>query len=100
MASTNRSALTRLCFTALLVVGIGFLLIGMFTVPYLPYFQLDAVLNKVELADEEKKLATLTLLKRANGNAWLIWSVAGLLVSGLSAIGLWSSRTTRAEPPT
>lgn len=100
MASANRSALTRLCFTALLVVGIGLLLVGMFVVPYLPYVQLDVVLNKVELADDEKKLATLALLKRANGNAWLSWSVAGLLVAGLSAIGLCSSRTTRAEPPT
>ena len=66
MASANRSALTRSCFTALLVVGIGFLLIGMFVVPYLPYFQLDAVLNKVELADEEKKLATLAPAQAGN----------------------------------
>ena len=97
-ANTNITP-ARFCFKALFVVGMGYLLIGMFLVPYLPYFQLDAVLTKAELADQGKRQATLELLKRASGNQWLFWSVAGALVSSLSAIGLRNCQPTSDEPP-
>jgi hypothetical protein len=96
--SLSRPAVTRFCFAALLVLGVGLLLVGLLVVPYEPYFQLDVVLNRLELADEDKKRATLELLKRASGNRWIIWSVFGISVSGLSAVGLWASRTVCRQP--
>jgi hypothetical protein len=89
----------RFCFKVLLVVGLLLLLFGLLVVPVSPYFQLDAVLTKAELADHENRQATLELLNRASGNQWLLWSVAGTLVSSLSAIGLWNCRQTSDEPP-
>lgn len=82
----------RFYFKALFAVGIVLLGIGLLIVPVSPQFQLDAVLSETELADPKTKQATLELLTRANGNQWLVWSVAGVLVSSLSAMGLWNCR--------
>ncbi len=43
------------------------MLFGRFAVPIQPYFQLDAVLAKTELDDNDLTQATLELLKQANG---------------------------------
>ncbi len=88
----RRSGLSTICFAVLLVVGVGFLFIGLVVIPVLPYFQLDAVLTPAELADESKKEVTLAMLKRAAGNAWVLWSGAGLVVGTVSALGLWAAR--------
>lgn len=87
----QRSRLATLCFILLLIIGLGFLLIGLFAIPMLPYFQLDAVLTPADLADQSKKEATLAVLKRAGGNAWIFWSGGGLLVVCFSILGLWAS---------
>ena len=86
--SNQRGCVCRICFGLLLAAGIGFLLVGLVVVPVLPYFQLDAVLTRTELADRQKSDATLVLLKKAAGNQWLFWSAAGLVVTVTSAVGL------------
>lgn len=86
----GRAMITRSCFVALLVVGLGFLLIGMAVEPFMPVFALDRVLTPEELADPEKRQATQALLERAQGNRWLIWSLAGIIVAVLSGVGLWT----------
>ena len=99
MSEVNaNNAPVRFCFMALLVVGLVFLLFGLFVVPVSPQFQLDAVLSEVEFADQGKRQATLELFERASGNQWLLWSIAGALVSSLSAIGLWNCRRMSGEP--
>jgi len=82
----------KLCFAAMLAVGVGFVAIGLVVIPVLPYFQLDRVLSPAELADESKSAATLALLEKAAGNAWLLWSLGGLVVMVLSSVGLWAMR--------
>jgi hypothetical protein len=86
------------CFTAMLLIGLGFLLIGVCVVPVLPYFQLDAVLDDDELADAAKKAATLEILKRASGNQWVFWTVGGGAVAAISALGLWKNRRSTPAP--
>jgi hypothetical protein len=61
-------------------------------VPALPHFQLDAVLTPQQLADVQTRDTTLALLKKASGNTWLLWFVAGLVVTTCAAIGLAASR--------
>ena len=63
-------------------------------VPALPYFQLDAVLTPQQLADVQTRDATLALLKKASGNIWLLWFVAGLAVTSCAGIGLAAARRT------
>lgn len=74
----------------MLAVGVGFVAIGLVVIPVLPYFQLERVLSPAELADKSKSAATLALLERAAGNTWLFWSLGGLFVIVLSAVGLWA----------
>ena len=96
-----RSArLPRICFAAILALGASFMAIGMFVIPVLPHFQLDRVLTPAELADESKSAATLALLERAMGNTWLFWSLGGLIMIAMSAVGLWgmSKSTDRRFP--
>jgi len=61
-------------------------------VPALPYFQLDVVLTPQQLTDVQTRQTTLALLKKASGNTWLLWFVAGLVVTGWAAIGWVASR--------
>lgn len=61
-------------------------------VPSLPHFQLDAVLTPQQLADVRTRDTTLALLKRASGNTWLLWFVAGLVVTSCAAIDLAAYR--------
>jgi hypothetical protein len=88
----SRRSHTALCFTSLLVVGVGFTLVGLLVIPILPAFQLDAVLSEAELRDDKVREATMALLRRAVGNGWILWTVAGLLVVMLSATGLYCER--------
>ncbi len=71
-----------------MAIGVLFMLVGLIVVPILPYAQLDAVLTRSELADPAKRADTLALLKKASGNQWLLWTVGGLAVTAVSAIGL------------
>lgn len=86
----------RLSLAACAAVGVCFMLVAVLLVPVLPHFQLDAVLTPQQLADVETRDATLALLKRASGNTWLFWFVAGLVVTGCAVVGLVASR--RVEP--
>jgi hypothetical protein len=83
-----RERVCRICFGVLLAVGIGFLFVGLVVVPLLPHLQLDAVLTPWELADRQKRDATLVMLKRAAGNQWLFWAAGGLVVTVTSVVGL------------
>ena len=91
--ANTRERIYHLCFATLLLLGIGLTLIGLFMKSMLPYFQLDAVLTPEELANREKKEATLKLLQKAAGNAWFFGCFAGVSVSAISTIGLWTCRT-------
>jgi len=98
MSSPKRQSHARLCFTALLVVGIGFMLIGMF-LAVLPYTQLDHVLSPEEFTDKAKRAATLAMLKRAGGITWLLWSLAGLVLAVLSLLRLRSEHDVSPSLP-
>ena len=78
----------RASLAACLAVGIGFMLVAVLLVPALPHFQLDAVLTPQQLADIPTRDTTLALLQKANGNAWLLWFVAGLAVASCAGTGL------------
>jgi hypothetical protein len=84
--------LTVVSLSLLLAIGVCLVGMGTLVVPALPYRQLDVVVTADERADESKRAAALEMLKRANGNAWLYWTIAGVGVIGLSAMGLWSER--------
>lgn len=93
----KRLSIACICFGLSLTAGAGLAVVGVFVIPALPYFTLDAILTPEELADDAKREATLSLLHRANrNNGWLLWTAAGLFVGVLSAIGLWSLRETPA----
>jgi amino acid transporter len=91
----SREHICQICFGVLLLVGVGFLFVGLAVVPLLPHFQLDAVLSPGELANPDKRDATLSLLKKAAGNQWLFWAAGGLVVTCTSAIGLWAALQSR-----
>jgi hypothetical protein len=61
-------------------------------VPALPHFQLDAVLTAQQLADVQTRDSTLALLKRASGDTWVLWFLAGLIMTASAGIGLQASR--------
>lgn len=91
---TMRIPPQRVCllgFATTLALGIGWIVIGLLVIPALPWFQLDRVLTREELADPRKREATLELLQCAAGNMWLFWSVAGVLLVIVSAAGLASA---------
>jgi hypothetical protein len=88
----DRVAIARRCFAILLAVGIGLLLLGLAVEPITPAITLDRVLTSKELTDPAKRESTMALLKRAQGNRWLLWSLAGLLVVAPSGVGLWATR--------
>ena len=76
------------CFVAVIILGVGFVALGVLVIPVLPYFQLDVVLSPKELADPGVRNTTLTLLKRATGNQWLVWTTAGAVLCIIGAIGI------------
>jgi hypothetical protein len=79
-----------ICLAAQLIVGLLLLVVGIFVMPHMPYFQLDRVLTPTELADDNKRTATLELLIKAGGNQWLLWTIAGTTTVVLSVLGLLS----------
>ncbi len=83
---------SRFSLAACAAVGVCFMLAAVVLVPALPHFQLDGVLTPQELADVQKRDATLALLKRASGNTSLLWFAAGLLVTSCAGVGLAASR--------
>jgi hypothetical protein len=86
-----------ICLAAQLIVGLLLLVVGIFVMPYMPYFQLDRVLTPTELADDNKRTATLEMLRKASGNQWLLWTIAGTTTVVLSVLGLLSlSQIVRA----
>lgn len=82
----------RTSLAACAAVGMCLMLIGVVLVPTLPHFQLDSVLTAEQLADAPTRDATLALLKRANGNLWLLWFAAGLITTSCAVVGLLASR--------
>ncbi len=86
--TTSRERTCRACLGVLLATGVFFLVVGLLVVPVLPHIQLDAVLSPGELADPAKRAATITLLQKASGNQWLLWTAGGLAVTVVSAVGL------------
>lgn len=78
-------------FLLVMLTGAGFLAIGLFVVPILPYFQLDVVLSPAELADARVCGSTLEMLKAAGGNLWLMWTVAGIVLASIGTIGFRAS---------
>lgn len=84
--------LCRLSLAACAAVGICFMVAALVLVPALPYFQLDVVLTPEQLTDVQTRQTTLALLKKVSGNTWLLWFVAGLVVTGWAAIGWVASR--------
>jgi hypothetical protein len=94
--TTRKNNICTLCFLAVIILGLGFLALGVVVIPTLPYFQLDAVLSPEELADPQVQDATLSLLKKAGGNQWLMWSVAGVMLCIIGGIGMLASLQARA----
>lgn len=84
------------CFGITLFLGIAWVAFGLLIVPILPWVQLDRVLTPDELADPQKKEATLALLKHARGNVWLFWTGAGVCLIVVSAIGLFTASQLKA----
>lgn len=78
----------RFSLAVCLAVGVGLMLIAVLLIPALPHFQLDAVLTPQQLADIPTRDSTLALLKKANGNTWLLWFAAELVVTSCAGIGL------------
>ena len=91
------TTLTVVSLSLLFAVGLCLVAVGTLIVPAMPYIQLDAVLAAEERADEAKRSAALEMIKRANGNSWLYWTVAGIVVIALSSVGLWSERKVEAN---
>lgn len=54
----------------------------------MPYLKVDHVLDETELSDRAKLNATLDLLKRASRGDSRPWTVAGVSVVTVSAVGL------------
>jgi hypothetical protein len=95
--SKPKMPLASICFIALFAVGGCLLFVGLLVEPYMPHFLLDHVLSPAELADSDKRDAMLALLERAQGNRWLLYSLAGISVMALSGVGLWAM--PRRESP-
>jgi hypothetical protein len=77
-----------ICLAAQLILGLLLLVVGLFVMPSMPYFQLDSVLTPTE--DDNKRTATFELLMKAGGNQWLLWTIAGSTTVVLSVLGLLS----------
>lgn len=93
MSNANvRMIRVRYCLVTLLIVGAALICFGLFALPARPYFQLDALLTNAELNDDETRQATLSMLKQTNNSDAIFWSLAGMVVSTLSAYGLWNHR--------
>jgi hypothetical protein len=90
----------RYCHVVVMVVGAGFLAIGLFVVPVLPYFQLDVVLSPTELRNQQVHDATLGMLKAASGNQWLVWIAAGGLLVVTGVIGFFASQRLDSDQST
>jgi hypothetical protein len=84
------------CFVAVISLGVGFIAVGTLVIPVLPYIQLDVVLSLKELADSQIHDATLSMLKKAGRNQWLMWSLAGAILCVIGGIGLRTSLQLQA----
>jgi len=83
-----KTSTTRLCFIAVIFLGLVFIFFGVVIIPILPHFQLDVVLTQEELADEARLTSTLAMLKKASGNQWLFWVVGGVVQIVIGGVGL------------
>ena len=90
--------LRTICLVFLFMFGLGFGTFSIFLYQLLPYVQLDAVLTQAELVDDEKRIATLAILKKASGNLGLFWLAMGVVVSVVSAIGLCPNDSSGEDP--
>lgn len=98
MSNANvRMTRLRYCLVTLLIVGAALICFGLFALPARPYFQLDALLTNAELNDDDTRQATLALLKQSNNSDAILWSLAGVVVSALSAYGLWTYRRAQDD---
>ena len=83
-----KTSTTRLCFIGTILLGLGFLLVGLVIIPVIPHFQLDVVLTQDELTDDALRNSTLAMLKKASGNQWVVWTIGGVgqLVLGIAGL--------------
>src|SRR5262245_50144088 len=88
---------TQICFIGQIIVGLGVMFYRLFIVGMQPYMALDVVLDKTELADNNKRQSTLEMLQKATGHSWICPSVAGAAILTISAIGLVISRNKQAS---
>jgi hypothetical protein len=93
----NLPKICTVCFISVIVLGVGFVAIGVLLTPVLPYFQLDAVLSPKELADPQVRDVTLVILKKAGGNQWLLWFLAGAMPCAIGGVGLFASMRMHAQ---
>jgi hypothetical protein len=94
----NPPKICTVCFIGVIVLGVGFVAIGLLLTPVLPYFQLDAVLSPKELADPQVRDVTLAILEKAGGNQWLMWSLAGVMFCAIGGVGLFALMRMHALP--
>jgi hypothetical protein len=86
------------CFVSVLILGASFVAVGLLLMPVLPYFQLDAVLSPEDLANPQVHDATLAMLRKAGGNQWLLWTLAGAMLCVVGGIGLRASLRIGTRP--
>lgn len=78
-------------------MGVLMTFLGVMVIPVLPHLQLDVVLTQEELRDEATREATLQMLKKAGGNQWLFWTVPGLILVAVGAVGRLALRTNSSR---
>ena len=83
----------RISLAVCFAMGALLMIIAVLLVPALPHFQLDRVLTFEELVDPATREATLTLLKKAQGNSYLALFLAGAIVAVAAGVGLFALRS-------
>ncbi|MBA3314167.1 MAG: hypothetical protein M3552_14490 [Planctomycetota bacterium] len=80
-------AVTFACSAVTICVGFFLMLMGVVIEPLLPLHQVDVVLTREQLADEEIRHHTQEMLQRARGNIPFAWLAAGLAAEASGWIG-------------
>ena len=78
----------RLCFTLVMLVGIGCLVVGPALDSLYPYQKLEVVLSPEELADRQVHDQTLAILKKGSRQDWPFWVLLGASLIGIGLVGL------------
>jgi hypothetical protein len=88
----NRQRRIRRCFIVTGGLGLFLVLFGIFVMPTIPYFQLDAVLTPDQLRDEKLMDETLMMLQKVLGNQPQFCMLFGLAIVAASAVGFSQAR--------